>query len=113
VAEGVPTGREAAGDGEGFDCGEGEFFGCEAAGVAEGEPAGREAAGVAVGFVCTCTSAAKRDAPPSRAAAVRDQILGMTAYATHCKGFRKVNSRRNERREPIFAKKSGCPVLTV
>ena len=61
-------------------------------GVAEGEPAGREADGVGEGFVCTCTSAAKRVVPTaSRVAAANDQNLNMTAYATQCSPFRKVN----------------------
>jgi hypothetical protein len=85
----------------------GRYWGnCAAAGVAEGEPPGRDGtgvaegdlagldeAGVAEGFTCTCTSAAKRVVPASRAAAVNDQNLGMTAYATQCSRFRKVNSR--------------------
>jgi len=69
--------------------GEGDPAGRE---VAEGEVAGREADGVGEGFTCTCTSAAKRVVPVSRAAAaVDDQNLSMTAYATQCSPFRKVN----------------------
>jgi hypothetical protein len=80
--------------------------------VAEGDPAGRgvaegdaeeRAAGVGEGFTCTCTSAAKRVVPVSRAAAVDDQNLRMTAYATQCSPFRKVNLAPNGRES--FARK--------
>jgi hypothetical protein len=83
VAKGVPPGRDEA---------DGEPAGRA---VADGEPAGRDADGVGDGFTCTCTSAAKRVVPAaSRAAAVDDQNLNMTAYATQCSAFRKVNLTR-------------------
>ena len=78
----------------GRDVVEGEAAGRE---VAEGEVAGREAAGVGDGFTCTCTSAAKRVVPASRVAAVDDQNLSMTAYATQCSLFRKVNLAPSKR----------------
>jgi len=79
VGDGEPVGRAVA---------EGDATG---RGVAEGEVVDREADGVGEGFTCTCTSAAKRVVPASRVAAVADLNLNMTAYATQCSPFRKVN----------------------
>jgi len=89
VAEGDPTGRD----------------------VAEGEAADRDA-GVGVGFTCTCTSAAKRAVPASRATAKDDQNLSMTAYATQCSPFRKVNLALAQVRV-IRQKRSVPPTLGV
>jgi hypothetical protein len=90
VAEDVPPGRDVA---EGDPAGRG---------VAEGD-AEERAAGVGEGFTCTCTSAAKSVMPVRRAATVDDQNLSMTAYATQCSPFRKVNLARLKRES--FARK--------
>jgi hypothetical protein len=46
---------------------------------------------VGEGFTCTSTSAAKRLAQPRKNAAKDKTILRMSAYATPCPHFRKVN----------------------
>lgn len=64
-------------------------------GVAGEVPAGREGAAVGEGLTCTCTSAAKRVPLTATAAAIDNQSLTMSAYATQCSRFRNLNSRRN------------------
>jgi CheY-like chemotaxis protein len=72
--------------------------------AAEGEPPGFfEAAGVAEPAGFTSTSAAKRAPEASTTAATGIQNLRMTAYATRCSRFRKINSRPTRKERPVRA----------
>ena len=74
----------------------GRYCGCNAAaGEGDGDAVAGDCAGVclgvAEGFTCTCTSAAKTLPHASRVVAKAKEIPRMTAYATQCSRFRKVN----------------------